>query len=72
MNAPIDGVVEIERGGEQFSATYRVIGGVLSVNPSLGEPVDVNIDNYDRRADEIAREVLERRIASYLRVSEDE
>jgi len=72
MNAPIDGVIEIERGGEQFSATYRVIGGVLHVNPSLGQPEDVNIDNYDRRADEIAREVLERRIASYLRIAAEE
>jgi hypothetical protein len=66
MNAPLDGIVKIKRGDREYSATYRVIGGVVSVSPSVGESADLNIDNYDRPADEIARMLLESRIDEHL------
>lgn len=67
MNAPLDGIVKISDGGQEYSATFRVIGGVVSVSPSIGADADVNIDNYDKPADEIARIVLQSRIDERVR-----
>ena len=66
MSQPVDGVVKIVRDGKEYSATFRVTGGVVTVDPSIGPTEDLSIDNYDKPADEIAKMLLEKHIDAYL------
>jgi hypothetical protein len=67
MSPAVDGVVKIVRDGKEYSATYRVMGGVVTVNPTVGPTEDLAIDNYDKPADEIAKMLLEKHIDVYLK-----
>ena len=67
MSPAVDGVVKIVRNGKEYSATYRVLGGVVTVNPTVGSTEDLAIDNYDKPADEIAKMLLEKHIDAYLK-----
>jgi hypothetical protein len=66
MSPAADGVVKIVRNGKEYSATYRVLGGVVTVNPTVGPTEDLAIDIYDKPADEIAMMLLEKHIDAYL------
>lgn len=50
----------------EYSATYPVVGGVVTVNPSVGMTEDLAIDIYDKPADELATMLLEKHIDAYL------
>ena len=67
MSPAVDGVVKIVRNGKEYSATYRVVGGVVTVNPTVGPTEDLAIDIYDKPADEMATMLLEKHIDAYLK-----
>ena len=67
MGKPVDGSVTIERNGRQYSATYSVIGGVVSITPTIGDTEDLDIGTYDMPLDELAKKLLNEHVDAYLK-----
>ncbi len=65
MSAPLDGVVSVERNGKVYQASYRAIGGTAYIETSIGPTESVDVAQYDKRLDEIARDVLNEHIDKY-------
>ena len=58
MGNPVDGAVTIERDGKKYSATYTVIGGIVSITPTIGDAEDLDIGKYDMSLDDLAKMLL--------------
>ena len=66
MGKPVDGSVTIERDGKLNRATYSVIGGVVSITPTIGDTEDLDIGTYDMPLDQLAQKLLNEHVDNYL------